>query len=124
MDRFPREFVTEWRKLELPFKGERAVVAVSGGADSVSLLLVLSELARRRKITNELVVAHFDHGLRGEESLADAEFVRELAGSLAGPRTDREERQPRAERPPCPLRVSCQNRRAAQGLCSSDGTHA
>lgn len=82
MDRFPREFVTEWRKLELPFKGERAVVAVSGGADSVSLLLVLSELARRRKITNELVVAHFDHGLRGEESLADAEFVRELAGSL------------------------------------------
>lgn len=74
--------MTEWRKLELPFTGERAVVAVSGGADSVSLLLVLSELARRRKITNELVVAHFDHGLRGEESLADAEFVRELAGSL------------------------------------------
>jgi len=74
--------VTEWRRLELPFKGERAVVAVSGGADSVSLLLVLSELARLRKITNELIVAHFDHGLRGEESLADAEFVRELAGSL------------------------------------------
>lgn len=82
MDRFPREFVTEWRRLELPFKGERAVVAVSGGADSVSLLLVLSELARRRKITNELIVAHFDHGLRGKESRADAEFVRELAGSL------------------------------------------
>lgn len=82
MDRFPREFVTEWRRLGLPFKDERAVVAVSGGADSVSLLLVLSELTRRRKITNELIVAHFDHGLRGEESLADAEFVRELAGSL------------------------------------------
>ena len=82
MDRFPREFVTEWRKLELPFKGERAVVAVSGGADSVSLLLVLNELSRRRKITNELIGAHFDHGLRGKESRADAEFVRELAGSL------------------------------------------
>lgn len=74
--------MTEWRKLELPFTGERAVVAVSGGADSVSLLLVLNELSRRRKITNELIVAHFDHRLRGEESLADAEFVREIAGSL------------------------------------------
>lgn len=82
MDKFTRGFLTEWRRLGLPFKDERAVVAVSGGADSVSLLLVLSELARRRKITNELIVAHFDHGLRGEESSADAEFVRELAGSL------------------------------------------
>lgn len=82
MDKFTRGFLTEWRRLELPFKGERAVVAVSGGADSVSLLLVLNELSRRRKITNELIVAHFDHGLRGEESSADAEFVRELAGSL------------------------------------------
>ncbi len=82
MDKFTRGFLTEWRRLGLPFADERAVVAVSGGADSVSLLLVLSELARRRKITNELIVAHFDHGLRGEESRADAEFVRELAGSL------------------------------------------
>ncbi len=82
MDKFTRGFLTEWRRLGLPFEGERAVVAVSGGADSVSLLLVLNELLRRRKITNEVVVAHFDHGLRGEESLADAEFVRELAGSL------------------------------------------
>ena len=82
MDKFTREFLTEWRRLGLPFAGERAVAAVSGGADSVSLLLVLSELMRRRKITNEVVVAHFDHGLRGKESDADAEFVRELAGSL------------------------------------------
>lgn len=82
MDKFTREFLTEWRRLGLPFSGERAVVAVSGGADSVSLLLVLAELMRRRKITNEVVVAHFDHGLRGEEGGADAEFVRELAASL------------------------------------------
>ena len=82
MDKFTREFLTEWRRLGLPFTGERAVAAVSGGADSVSLLLVLAELMRRRKITNEVVVAHFDHGLRGKESNADAEFVRELAGSL------------------------------------------
>lgn len=82
MDKFTRGFLTEWRRLGLPFANERVVIAVSGGADSVSLLLVLSELARRRKISNELIVAHFDHGLRGEESRADAEFVRELAGSL------------------------------------------
>ncbi|HMS11326.1 MAG TPA: ATP-binding protein, partial [Pyrinomonadaceae bacterium] len=82
MDKFTREFLTEWRRLGLPFTGERVVAAISGGADSVSLLLVLAELMRRRKITNEVVVAHFDHGLRGEEGRADAEFVRELAGSL------------------------------------------
>ncbi|MBV8083914.1 MAG: tRNA lysidine(34) synthetase TilS, partial [Chloroflexi bacterium] len=49
-----------------------AVVAVSGGADSVALLLALHELAA------PLVVAHLDHGLR-VESAADASFVQALA---------------------------------------------
>src|SRR5690606_9179919 len=34
----------------------------------------------RKKIVNDLIVAHFDHGLRGGASKADAEFVRGLAG--------------------------------------------
>ena len=53
-------------------RGERAVVAVSGGADSVALLLALHELAA------PLVVAHLDHGLR-LEAAADASFVQALA---------------------------------------------
>lgn len=53
------------------------IVAVSGGVDSVVLLdkLVKGEL---KVPYNELIVAHFDHGIR-EESGADAEFVQELA---------------------------------------------
>ena len=57
-----------------------AGVAVSGGADSVCLLHVLRELAPRWNL--RLVVLHVNHGLRGEESRADEQFVRELAESL------------------------------------------
>lgn len=52
------------------------LVAVSGGADSVALLLGMVRLAPAG-----LVVAHADHGLRAE-SADDARFVTELAGSL------------------------------------------
>jgi len=57
--------------------GQRVGVAVSGGADSVALLHILVELAPRLEI--QLSVVHLDHMLRGDESRADAEFVRELA---------------------------------------------
>src|SRR5262245_10781735 len=53
-------------------------VAVSGGADSVALLTLL---ARRGGLA--LHVVHLDHELRGEESRRDAEFVSELATSMA-----------------------------------------
>lgn len=49
------------------------VVAVSGGVDSVVLLDVLA------RGDDRLVVAHVDHGIRGQESAADARFVRGLA---------------------------------------------
>lgn len=60
--------------------GQRVGVAVSGGADSVCLLDVLRELARRWDL--RLTVLHLDHQLRGEESRADAAFVRDLAAAL------------------------------------------
>ncbi|MCS7316300.1 MAG: tRNA lysidine(34) synthetase TilS [Bryobacterales bacterium] len=58
-------------------RGERVGVACSGGADSVCLLDVLVQLAPRWEL--RLSVLHFDHGLRGEESRADARFVAQLA---------------------------------------------
>ena len=82
MHRFVRGLITEWRRLGSQFEGETAIVAVSGGADSVSMLLALADLLTRKKLSLRLVVAHFDHGLRGAESKADAEFVRGLATSL------------------------------------------
>ena len=57
--------------------GDRAGVAVSGGADSVALLRLLLEL--RREIGVVLSVVHFNHGLRGSESETDERFVAQLA---------------------------------------------
>ena len=82
MQNFVRHLLTEWRKLNLPFAGENFVVAVSGGADSVSLLLALRELKKLEKLNLRFVVAHFNHNLRGEESDADELFVKTLASRL------------------------------------------
>ncbi len=57
--------------------GERVGVAVSGGADSVALLLLLLEL--RKKLGTVLGVVHFNHKLRGKASDADEAFVAKLA---------------------------------------------
>ena len=57
--------------------GDRVLVAVSGGADSVALLRVLLEL--RAELGIVPAVAHFNHGLRGEGSDADEHFVEQLA---------------------------------------------
>jgi tRNA(Ile)-lysidine synthase len=78
MHKFVRNLLTEWRKLNLPFEGETFIIAVSGGADSVSLLLAIKDLRERKKLRNRFVVAHFNHDLRGGESAKDAEFVKEL----------------------------------------------
>lgn len=60
-----------------------AVIGVSGGADSVCLLLLLMEL--RERLGLELLAVHVEHGIRGESSLADAEFVRRLCDRLQIP---------------------------------------
>ncbi|MEZ5426174.1 MAG: tRNA lysidine(34) synthetase TilS [Pyrinomonadaceae bacterium] len=80
MNQFCKHLITEWRRLEMPFENETLVMAVSGGADSVSLLLALEELRRIKKINLRLVIAHFNHGLRGKESQADEDFVKTVAG--------------------------------------------
>ena len=79
MHKFVRDLITEWRKLGLPFADETLIVAVSGGADSLSLLLALDDLRTRKKLNLRLVAAHFNHKLRSQESDADEEFVKHLA---------------------------------------------
>jgi tRNA(Ile)-lysidine synthase len=57
-------------------EGDRVLVAVSGGADSVALVHLLHALAGEYAI--KLAVAHLNHSLRGSESDRDAEFVAAL----------------------------------------------
>ncbi len=66
----------------MPFSDETIIVAVSGGADSISLLLAMHDLRDRGKLTKRLIAAHFNHRLRGSESDADEEFVRSLTSRL------------------------------------------
>ncbi|HXI83292.1 MAG TPA: tRNA lysidine(34) synthetase TilS [Verrucomicrobiae bacterium] len=61
--------------------GEPLLVGVSGGADSVALLSILVELGWRPR------VCHLNHQLRGVDSDADAEFVRQLATQYGLPST-------------------------------------
>jgi tRNA(Ile)-lysidine synthase len=74
---FVRNLITEWRRLKLPTSGT-VVIGVSGGADSVSLLLAMHELVELKKLDLRLVAAHYNHHLRDGESDADEEFVRHL----------------------------------------------
>ena len=62
------------RDKELLEKGDRVLVCVSGGADSVALLDVL------QRGGYECLVAHCNFHLRGEESDRDERFVREVIG--------------------------------------------
>jgi len=82
MNQFSKNLLTEWRKLNLPFADETFIVAVSGGADSISLMLALNELKERRKLNLRFVVAHFNHNLRGADSDLDAEFVKGITNKF------------------------------------------
>ncbi len=58
------------------------MLAVSGGADSVALLLAVDELIKAARLESSVTVAHLDHGLRGATGEADAHWVCELASEL------------------------------------------
>ena len=62
--------------------GRRLLIALSGGADSVALAVMLSEAREDLGLT--LFAAHVDHGIR-PDSAADADFCRELCRKLGIP---------------------------------------
>jgi len=64
-------------------QGDRVLVAVSGGPDSVCLLYVLKELQEEYDLA--LYIAHLHHGIRGSEADEDVRFVQSLGESLGFP---------------------------------------
>ncbi|MCR4807435.1 MAG: tRNA lysidine(34) synthetase TilS [Lachnospiraceae bacterium] len=60
--------------------GMKVIAGVSGGADSVCLLRMLDEMKEELRLT--IVCVHIEHGIRGEESRADRDFVRDLCRKL------------------------------------------
>ncbi|MBR3961309.1 MAG: tRNA lysidine(34) synthetase TilS [Clostridia bacterium] len=75
-----KKTIAEHRLFE---NASRVTVALSGGADSVSLLHVLLEL--KEEVDIELCAAHLNHQLRGYEADRDENFVRELCEKLGVP---------------------------------------
>ncbi|MCX7761993.1 MAG: tRNA lysidine(34) synthetase TilS [Candidatus Kryptonium sp.] len=79
-----RDFINRFRefiqKNKLISPKDKIIVAVSGGVDSIVLLDLLNELKNQLKL--ELIVAHFNHKLRGEESDEDENFVKAFASQL------------------------------------------
>lgn len=73
------------RKHRLVQAGQKLLVAVSGGPDSVCLLHILVELQKELNVS--LHVAHLNHRLRGADSEADAAYVAKLCRRLGVPAT-------------------------------------
>jgi tRNA(Ile)-lysidine synthase len=76
LDKF-KETINRWNMLK---KGDRVIVACSGGPDSVALLFLLNLI--KEKFGLKLFVAHINHKLRGKESEEDEKFVKSLAQKL------------------------------------------
>jgi tRNA(Ile)-lysidine synthase len=60
----------------------RLLLAVSGGCDSVAMAHAMTMLTRAGRLGCVLVIGHVNHNLRGDQSDADADFVRDVAADL------------------------------------------
>lgn len=67
------------KKYNMLSHGDFVVVGVSGGPDSMALLCYL--LSKREELDLRILVANVEHGIRGKESVADTEFVKQFCKS-------------------------------------------
>jgi len=78
-----RQVAATVRQKKLLRPDDRVLVAVSGGPDSVCLVMVLYEMQQRGVLPGlDLHVAHVNYGLRGAESEKDEAYVRDLGKTL------------------------------------------
>ena len=55
------------------------VAGLSGGADSVCLVMVLKRIIEIHRLDINIVTVHVNHGIRGEEAERDEKFAKEFA---------------------------------------------
>jgi len=77
--RLPLVVASAIRSRKLIEPGQRVLVALSGGPDSVALFHCLLELSKKRDLAFELYAAHLNHGLRGKAANSDEQFCEKLA---------------------------------------------
>lgn len=80
---FFQRIAAEIRERNLLRRGQKVLVAVSGGADSMVLLHTLHHLASTQRWN--ISVAHFNHRLRARASAADEKLVARIAKNLSLP---------------------------------------
>ena len=72
------EFVTKYQLIE---NGDKLVLAVSGGPDSMAMFDILHKISQKGKLNFEIVVAHVHHGLRENAGLDEklvADFCQKI----------------------------------------------
>ena len=73
---YVKEYIKSYDMID---EGERVLVGLSGGADSVCLLCVLKRLG------TDVTAVHINHGIRGKEADGDEEFCRKLCEDMKIP---------------------------------------
>ncbi|MCR5145008.1 MAG: tRNA lysidine(34) synthetase TilS [Lachnospiraceae bacterium] len=80
---FQEKVKNDIQKLIKHKDGDKILVGVSGGADSVALIITLAAI--KKELDVELQAIHVEHGLRGGESLRDQDYVIRLCEKLGVP---------------------------------------
>ena len=74
------EMIRRYRMIE---EGDHVIAGVSGGPDSVYLLFLLMQY--KKSVPFSISVVHVEHGIRGQESREDAQFVQQLCRKMEIP---------------------------------------
>ena len=85
LTKFEKNIAGFAQRNELFFPGDKILLAVSGGADSITLLYTMQTLKAEGLFEGDFVCAHINHQLRGTQADADEEFVIEEAHRLNVP---------------------------------------
>lgn len=75
------EFIKKYQLIE---DGDKIVLGVSGGPDSICMLNILNEIMKKGLINFEIFVAHINHGIR-ENAIYDEKFVMQFCENLSVP---------------------------------------